>query len=166
VTSPQHPGSAATRPPLHDVAHLGHVELLTPEPEASLRFFTDVLGLTENGREGNSVYLRTWDDYEQHTVKLTAHDTSGIRRVGLRASSQQALEARVGAIEAAGLGISWKDGDPGSVRRTCSATRTGTSSSCTGKPVVRAARRAEAGAEEPGSGLSLAAASACGAWIT
>jgi catechol 2,3-dioxygenase len=114
MTSPQHhSGSAATRPPSHEIAHLGHVELLTPEPEASLRFFVDVLGLTENGREGNSVYLRTWDDYEHHTIKLTAHDTSGIRRVGLRASSQQALEARVRAIEATGLGISWKDGDPG-----------------------------------------------------
>jgi catechol 2,3-dioxygenase len=111
VTSPQHP--AATRPPRHDIAHVGHVELLTPEPEASLRFFVDVLGLTENGREGNSVYLRTWDDYEHHTVKLTAHDTSGIRRVGLRTSSQAALEACVAAIEAAGLGIGWKDGDPG-----------------------------------------------------
>jgi len=107
------PDAAATRPPLHDVAHLGHIELLTPEPDQSLWFFTEVLGLTENGREGNSVYLRTWDDYEHHTVKLTAHDTSGIRRVGLRASSQAALEARVAAIEAAGLGISWKDGDPG-----------------------------------------------------
>jgi catechol 2,3-dioxygenase len=111
VTSPRHP--AATRPPRHDIAHVGHVELLTPEPEASLRFFVDVLGLTENGREGNSVYLRTWDDYEHHTVKLTAHGTSGIRRVGLRTSSQAALEACVAAIEAAGLGIGWKDGDPG-----------------------------------------------------
>src|SRR6202522_2145171 len=111
MTSPRPP--AATRPPRHDIAHVGHVELLTPEPEASLRFFVDVLGLTENGREGNSVYLRTWDDYEHHTIKLTAHDTSGIRRVGLRASSQQALEARVRAIEGTGLGLSWKDGDPG-----------------------------------------------------
>jgi catechol 2,3-dioxygenase len=111
VTSPQPP--AATRPPLHEIAHLGHVELLTPRLQESLWFFTDVLGLTETGREGNSVYLRTWDDYEQHTVKLTAHDTSGIRRVGLRAASQAALEARVAAIEATGLGIGWKDGDPG-----------------------------------------------------
>ncbi len=96
MTSPQDlSGAAATRPPLHEVAHLGHIELLTPEPEASLRFFVDILGLTETGREGNSVYLRTWDDYERHTLKLTAHDTSGIRRVGLRASSQAALEARV-----------------------------------------------------------------------
>jgi len=98
---------------LHDVAHLGHVELLTPDPGASLEFFTDVLGMTEVCREGNSVYLRTWDDYEHHTLKLTAFETSGIRRVGLRAASQAALEARVAAIEAAGLGVAWKDGDPG-----------------------------------------------------
>jgi catechol 2,3-dioxygenase len=111
VTSPQQP--AATRPPLHDVAHLGHIELLTPKLCESLWFFVDVLGLTETGREGNSIYLRTWDDYEHHTLKLTAHDTSGIRRVGLRASSQAALETRVAAIEATGLGIGWKDGDPG-----------------------------------------------------
>jgi catechol 2,3-dioxygenase len=107
----QHP--AATRPPLHDIAHLGYIELLTPKLCESLWFFVEVLGLTETCREGNSVYLRTWDDYEHHTVKLTAHETSGIRRVGLRASSQAALEARVAAIEAAGLGIGWQDGDPG-----------------------------------------------------
>jgi hypothetical protein len=37
VTSPQHP--AATRPPLHEIAHLGHVELLTPRLQESLWFF-------------------------------------------------------------------------------------------------------------------------------
>ena len=115
MTSPQirSGAAAATRPPLHEVAHLGHIELLTPKICESLWFFVDVLGMTETCREGNSVYLRTWDDYEHHTVKLTAHETSGIRRVGLRASSQAALDARVAAIEAAGLGIAWKDGDPG-----------------------------------------------------
>jgi catechol 2,3-dioxygenase len=100
-------------PLLHEVAHLGNVELLTPSPEASLEFFTDVLGLTEVCREGNSVYLRTWDDYEHHTVKLTGHETSGIRRTGLRTSSQDALERRVAALEQAGLGIGWKDADLG-----------------------------------------------------
>ena len=115
MTSPQisSGAAAATRPPLHDVAHLGHIELLTPKMCESLWFFVEVLGMTETCREGNSVYLRTWDDYEHHTVKLTAHETSGIRRVGLRASSQASLEARVAAIEAAGLSVAWKDGDPG-----------------------------------------------------
>ena len=98
---------------LHEIAHLGHAELLTPEPEQSLRFFTEVLGLTENGRSGDSVYLRTWDDYEHHSLKLTAAATSGIGRTGLRAASAQALDRRVAAIEAAGLGLGWRDGDTG-----------------------------------------------------
>src|SRR5262245_2123907 len=68
--------------PCFDVAHLGHVELLTDKPEASLDFFVNVLGLSESGREGDSVYLRGWDDYEFHTLKLTAAKTTGMRHVG------------------------------------------------------------------------------------
>ena len=60
-----------------DVAHLGHLELLTPKPEESLRFFTDVLGMMESGREGDSVYLRAYDDYERHSLKLTAAKLPG-----------------------------------------------------------------------------------------
>ena len=41
--------------PILDVAHLGHLELLTPKPEESLRFFVDVMGMTESGRKGDSV---------------------------------------------------------------------------------------------------------------
>ena len=100
-------------PLLHDIAHLAHAELLTPEPEKSLWFFTEILGLTENGRSGDSVYLRTWDDYEHHSLKLTAHTTSGLRRTGLRASSPEALKRRVADVDAAGLGIGWQEGDLG-----------------------------------------------------
>ena len=38
------------------IAHLAHVEVLSPKPEESLRFYRDVLGLEESGREGSSVY--------------------------------------------------------------------------------------------------------------
>jgi catechol 2,3-dioxygenase len=99
--------------PKHEIAHVAHVELLTPEPDKSLWFFTRVMGLTENGTEGDSVYLRTWDDYEHHTLKLTAHHTSGIRRTGMRVSSQDALDRLVRSIKDTGLGIGWRDGDPG-----------------------------------------------------
>ena len=37
--------------PCFDVAHLGHVEMLTNKPEESLDFFVRMLGLTESGRE-------------------------------------------------------------------------------------------------------------------
>ncbi|RSM49056.1 hypothetical protein DMA12_04895 [Amycolatopsis balhimycina DSM 5908] len=99
--------------PRHEVAHLGHVELRTPEPERSLDFFVRVLGLTENGTDGDSVYLRTWDDYEHHSLKLTAAKTSGAGRTAVRASSEDALERRVAALEERGLGVGWIDGDTG-----------------------------------------------------
>src|ERR1700681_833420 len=100
-----------TTEPIYDVAHLGHVELLTNKPEASLDFFTRVFGLTESGREGDSVYLRAYDDYEFHTLKLTASDTTGSRHIGYRAASPQALQRRVAALEQMGAGIGWSDGD-------------------------------------------------------
>ncbi|MFZ4806230.1 MAG: VOC family protein [Hyphomicrobiaceae bacterium] len=99
--------------PIFDVAHLGHVEMLTDKPEASLAFFVDVLGLTESGREGNSVYLRAFDDYEFHSLKLTAAATTGVAHVAYRCTSPQALARRVAAIERLGVGLGWTDGDLG-----------------------------------------------------
>lgn len=99
--------------PCFDVAHLGHVELLTDRPEESLDFFVNVYGLTESGREGDSVYLRAFDDYEFHTLKLTAAGTTGVGHVAYRTSSQAALQRRVAVIEQMGCGIGWHDGDLG-----------------------------------------------------
>src|ERR1044072_3514244 len=70
--------------PVLDLAHLGHLELLTPKPEESLRFFVDVLGMTESGRKGDSVYLRAWDDYEGYSLQLTGSNTSGLGRPAFR----------------------------------------------------------------------------------
>jgi catechol 2,3-dioxygenase len=102
-----------TTEPIFDIAHLGHVELLTDKPEESLRFFVEMLGLTESGRSCDSVYLRAWDDYEFHTLKLTAAGTTGVGHIGYRAASEAALLRRVAAIEALGAGIGWSEGDLG-----------------------------------------------------
>ena len=47
-----------------DVAHIGHAELLTPAPEASLEYFTALLGLTVAAEGAGSWYLRGYGDYE------------------------------------------------------------------------------------------------------
>ena len=99
--------------PIYDIAHLAHVELLTPKPEESLRFFMDVMGMTESGRKGDSVYLRGWDDYEHHSLQLTASQKSGLGHMALRTTSPQALQRRVAALEASGLGLNWNDEDLG-----------------------------------------------------
>lgn len=99
--------------PINDIAHLGHVELLTPKAEESLRFFVDVMGMTESGFRGDSVYLRAWDDYERHTLKLTASKSPGMGHFAYRARSQEALERRVAALESTGQGKGWTEGDLG-----------------------------------------------------
>ena len=96
-----------------NVAHLGHVEVYSNKIEESFKFFTEVYGLTESGREGNSYYLRAFDDYEFHTLKLTEHDTTGVGHIGYRASSQQALENRVKIIRDNGIHGEWVEGDLG-----------------------------------------------------
>jgi catechol 2,3-dioxygenase len=98
---------------VRDLAHVGSVELFTPDPEASRSFFIDLMGLSESGRRGDSVYLHTWDDYERFTVKLTASTTSGIGRTYVRAAGPQALERRVAEIEASGQPGKWVEDELG-----------------------------------------------------
>ena len=99
--------------PNMDLAHLGHVEILTPKPEESLKFFTQVFGMTESGRKGESVYLRGWDDYERSTLKLTASKTNGIVHTAFRARSPEALERRFKALKDTTHHVGWNDGDIG-----------------------------------------------------
>jgi catechol 2,3-dioxygenase len=100
--------------PCFDVAHLGHVEVYSDKFDASLDFFTRVYGLKLSALEGDSAYLRAWDDYEFHTLKLTKHHTTGVGHVAYRCSSPEALERRVAAIEASRFrSLGRVDGDKG-----------------------------------------------------
>ncbi len=109
--------------PVLDIAHLGHVELLTPKPEESLRFFRDVMGMTVSGARGDSVFLRGWDDYERYSLQLTAAASSGLGHAAFRTRSAQALERRLAALRAEGCdpwpvedsfghGPAWRFRDP------------------------------------------------------
>jgi catechol 2,3-dioxygenase-like lactoylglutathione lyase family enzyme len=99
--------------PIVDLAHLGHLEILTPKPEESLRFFVDVMGMTESGREGDSVYLRGWDDYERYSLQLTGSKTPGLGHAAFRARSPQALERRVNALKGSGCEVGWHERELG-----------------------------------------------------
>lgn len=99
---------------MNNIAHLGHVELYTDQFEASLDFFTRVYGLTLTEQVDGSAYLRAFDDYEFHSLKLTSHHTTGVGHIAYRAASQEALERQVAVIEASDYEvIGWVDGDAG-----------------------------------------------------
>ena len=96
-----------------DLAHLGHVELLTPEPERSLRFFVEALGMEQEASEGSSVFLRGFGDYQRYSLKLSEAPEPGLGHMALRAKSPAALERVVAAVERTGLGTGWIEGDLG-----------------------------------------------------
>lgn len=96
-----------------DVAHLANVELLTPSFDQSRWFFEELLAMRVVHEDNGSVFLRTWDEYERYTIKLTAAEAGGVGRTSVRASSQEALERRVAAIKLMGLGGGWIDGEVG-----------------------------------------------------
>lgn len=99
--------------PMNDVAHLGHIELGTPKLEESLWFFTEMMGMREVAREGQSVYLRAWGDHYRTTLKLTEHHEAGLLHTGWRTTSRAALERRAAALEESGRGVGWIDGELG-----------------------------------------------------
>ena len=99
--------------PIFDIAQLAHVELLTPDPEGTLRFFTDLLGMEETERSAGSVYLRGYEEQYHHSLKITAARSAGLGHAGWRTRTPQALQRRVAAIKATGLGRGWSKGDLG-----------------------------------------------------
>jgi len=99
--------------PIQDIAHLGHIELLTPKPDDSLWYFIELLGMEQVHWERQSAYLRGYGDYATTTLKLTEANEAGVGHIAWRATSEAALERRVAAIEETGLGLGWSNGDFG-----------------------------------------------------
>jgi len=98
-------------PQFGHVAHLGHIELLTPNLADSVEFFSSVLGLIETYRSGESVYFRAWGDYESCTLKVSESEKPGMGHVAMRVSSQTVLEQLVKNLQDTGIRGEWLDGD-------------------------------------------------------
>ncbi len=98
---------------IQDVAHLGAVELLTPRPDRTLWYFCDLLGMEVVHHDGEAHYLRGYGDHAVATLKISAAKTAGVGCIAWRTQGPEALVRRVAAIEAAGLGLGWTNGDFG-----------------------------------------------------
>ena len=89
------------------LSHFAHVELLTPKLDESVEFFKDVMGLTESGRAGDSIYLRCWGEFYHHSVVLTAAKQPGLGHAAWRTLGAEELPEAVSRIEATGVHGEW-----------------------------------------------------------
>lgn len=95
------------------LAHLAHVEILTPKLDASVEFFKSVLGLIETERDGHSVYLRCWGDHYRNTLILTQADQPALGHAAWRTNGPEELDLAVRSIQSSGIEGSWIEHSPG-----------------------------------------------------
>jgi catechol 2,3-dioxygenase len=91
------------------LSHLSHVELLTPDLEASTEFAVEALGLDVVAEEGDSAYLRCWGDFYRYSLVLTRSDQPGLGHAAWRTDGAEQLDEAVAAVEATGTRGEWID---------------------------------------------------------
>lgn len=69
------------------VLRLGRVELKVLDLDKSVDYYTNIIGLQETGRFGNSVYLKAWDEFDHHSLILTKSNTAGIAHIAFKVES-------------------------------------------------------------------------------
>ena len=99
--------------PIFDVAEIAAFELYSPDVDATVGFFRDLLGMIETARIGDSVFLRGWEDPYGHSLKVTYREQAGMGFAQWRTSSLAALERRVAVLDDEGLGRGWVQGEVG-----------------------------------------------------
>ncbi|RLL44830.1 hypothetical protein D8M04_08060 [Oceanobacillus piezotolerans] len=95
---------------LRTVAHLGHVEITVTNFEASLDFFTDIMGLVVTEIEGDRAYLRAWQDFDHHTLILQASNVSQVKHMAWRVSSDESLKLFEKQLKDMNIDFTWVDG--------------------------------------------------------
>ena len=96
-----------------DVAQLAHIELMSPDPEGTERFFTEFLGMSVSERRGQSSYLRAYEEWYHHSLKITEAPEPGVGHIGWRTRSPEALARRIDALDQAGVAGAWLDDERG-----------------------------------------------------
>ncbi|WP_026821123.1 VOC family protein [Arthrobacter castelli] len=95
------------------LSHLAHLEISSPDVEASAAFYEQKFGMRIVDRIDGTIYLRCWGDYYRYSLVVTDGDEPGLVRMAWRTASEAALETAAKNIAAAGTEGHWTDGGNG-----------------------------------------------------
>lgn len=94
-----------------DTAQLVSVALYSPKPDETVQFFYELLGMEISHRDGQSVYLRAYEDFYQYSLKITERDQAGLEEITWRAKSPEALNRIVSGLKDTDAGTGWTETD-------------------------------------------------------
>jgi catechol 2,3-dioxygenase len=92
------------------LSHLSYVAVTSPDVAASVRFYTDQVGLEVVDEIDGAVYLRCWGDYYRYSLVVQPGAEPGLDTMAWRTSSSEALAEAVARLEAEGVQGEWFDG--------------------------------------------------------
>src|SRR3954454_13569808 len=75
------------------LSQLAHVEIISPKPEESVRWFVDVLGLELTTQQGQSAYLRGWGEWLHSSLIVTEGPAPALGHIGWRPYGPGDVEA-------------------------------------------------------------------------
>jgi catechol 2,3-dioxygenase len=92
------------------IAHLAHVEILTPRLKESIWFFTDLLSMYVVKRDTSSCYLKCWGEIgSPFSLRLTQAEKPGLGHVAWRADSPGDLEEIASLLQRKDSSLGWSD---------------------------------------------------------
>src|SRR5439155_6058927 len=66
------------------ISRLGYVEVRSIDLDRDVDYYLNVIGLHQTGREGNTVYLKGWDERHAYSFSLTQAERPGLVRMAFR----------------------------------------------------------------------------------
>jgi len=82
----------------------GHAQIRVLDMDAATRFYSDVLGLVETGRDRSGrVYYKAWDERDHNSIVLRQADTAGIDFFGFKVLNKATLDQLDADLRAYGV---------------------------------------------------------------
>lgn len=89
---------------LTGVTRPGHIQLRVLDLDEAVRFYRDVLGLTETGRDASGrVYFKAWDERDHSSVILRQADRAGMDFFGFKVLDEATLTKLEADLKAYGV---------------------------------------------------------------
>lgn len=93
---------------LTGVLRPGHAQIRVTDLEPAIRFYRDVLGLVEMGRDASGrVYFKAWDERDHNSIVLRRAETAGIDHFAFKVRDRAALETFESSLRDWGVGCEW-----------------------------------------------------------
>ncbi|TRW47472.1 VOC family protein [Georgenia yuyongxinii] len=95
------------------LSHLSHLEITSPDVEASAAFYEQQFGMRIVDRVDGATYLRCWGDHYRYSLIVTEGPEPALTRMAWRTESAEALEVAAGRVQDAGITGTWSDSGHG-----------------------------------------------------